>query len=116
MHVSRMSALLMLAVVVLWAAVPALACLTPAQQDDCCRKMQIAGSCNMTVDQSCCQVHGRESSPPLTRAALSDPPLTLVSLAVGPVLPVSDASPAMPRQVVESISPASRSGTSVLRI
>jgi len=50
----------MLAVVALWAAVPALACLTPVQQDDCCRQMmQISGSCNMTVDQSCCQVHGR---------------------------------------------------------
>ena len=59
--------LLMLAVVVLWTALPASACLLASpsvRQLDCCRAM--ANACEtpaMGADSSCCQIH--ESSPAL---------------------------------------------------
>src|SRR5258708_25999360 len=80
MRVGKISAMLMLAVVVLWAAVPAFACLMPAQQDDCCRQMmQATGSCDMDASQSCCQVHGSDSNVPIGRAAPAERPVTLRS-------------------------------------
>lgn len=57
MRVGRKGALLLLAVVVLWAAAPALACLTPAANAECCRNMNMA----------CCRgmhMRGHDSSAP----------------------------------------------------
>ncbi len=62
MNWSRKGALLMLAVVVLWTAMPASACLLgaqPAGQSACCRGM--ARDCpmrGMSMDAPCCQFHG----------------------------------------------------------
>jgi hypothetical protein len=60
---SRKSALLMLAVVALWAAMPATACLLtaqPAGQPDCCRAMaQDCPMAGMSMDAPCCQFHGK---------------------------------------------------------
>ncbi|MGA3334100.1 MAG: hypothetical protein ABSC62_08050 [Terracidiphilus sp.] len=62
MNWSRKGALMMLAVVAFWAAMPVSACLLGtrhASQPDCCRAM--AQTCHSPVkgaDSSCCRVHG----------------------------------------------------------
>jgi hypothetical protein len=62
MNWDRKGVMLMLAVVVIWTAMPASACLLashPMEQRDCCRAM--ANACEspaMGADSSCCQVHG----------------------------------------------------------
>ena len=66
MNWGRKGALLMLAVVALWAAIPASVCLLttqPAGQSACCRGM--AQDCPMTgmsMDAPCCQFHGRNAA------------------------------------------------------
>ena len=61
MNWGRKSALLMLAVVVLWTAIPASACLLAEHstgQPDCCRGMARAfDSSSMCADGLCCQDH-----------------------------------------------------------
>jgi hypothetical protein len=107
----------MLVVVALWSAVPALACLTPAQQDDCCRQMmQPSGPCDMDASQGCCQVHGSENSLPLGRAALTNGPLTLTSIAIGAPLRAPALVLTLPRHAAGSVPTFSPPGASVLRI
>lgn len=66
MNWGRKGALLMLAVVALWAAMPASACLLtmqPAGGSACCRGM--AQDCpmrGMGMNASCCQFHGRNAA------------------------------------------------------
>jgi hypothetical protein len=66
MNWGRKGALLMLAVVALWAAMPASACLLtmqPAGRSACCHGM--AQDCpirGMGMDASCCQFHGRNAA------------------------------------------------------
>lgn len=68
MRVSRTGALTMLAITVLWAATPAIACLVPMHQmtkaeHDCCLKMaQECGSSMMPSSHSCCQGHRHETA------------------------------------------------------
>jgi hypothetical protein len=61
MNWSRKGALLMLAVVVFWTAMPAGACLLGmrlARQPDCCRGMaRECGSPGMSASSSCCRAH-----------------------------------------------------------
>lgn len=58
----------MLAITVLWAATPAIACLVPMHQmtkaeHDCCLKMaQECGSSMMPSSHSCCQVQRHETA------------------------------------------------------
>ena len=68
MHVTRTGALIMLAITVLWAATPAIACLVPMHtmtqaEHDCCLKMaQECGSSMMPSSHSCCQVQRHDTS------------------------------------------------------
>jgi hypothetical protein len=68
MRVTRTGALAMLAITVLWAATPAIACLVPMHQmtkaeHDCCLRMaQECGSAMMPSSHSCCQGHHRDSA------------------------------------------------------
>jgi hypothetical protein len=66
MNWGRKGALLMLAVVALWAAIPASACLLtkpPAEQPDCCCGMaQDCPMAGMSVDAPCCQFHGKNTA------------------------------------------------------
>jgi len=59
MNWSRKGALLMLAVVVFWTAIPASACLLgmkPMRQHDCCRRMaRMCSSAGMTASGACCK-------------------------------------------------------------
>lgn len=60
-RVGKQGVFVMLVVVVLWAAIPAFACLLgmpPAQQHSCCSQMeQHCDSAGMDAHGSCCQVH-----------------------------------------------------------
>jgi hypothetical protein len=80
MRVSRTGALAMLAITVLWAATPAIACLVPMHQmtkaeHDCCLKMaQECGSSMMPSSHSCCQGHHRDNAvSPVTTYAPTRP-------------------------------------------
>lgn len=75
MNWGRKGVLSMLAVVVLWTAMPASACLLamhPAGQPACCRGMaQECGATAMGASDSCCQAH------PQNAAVTPVPPYTL---------------------------------------
>jgi len=66
--VTKTGAWAMLAITVLWAATPAIACLVPVNQmtkaePDCCLKMaQECGSSMMSSSHSCCQGHHRDGA------------------------------------------------------
>ena len=66
MNWGRKGALLMLAVVVLWTAMPVSACLLgirQASQPDCCRIMaQDCDSPSMGASNSCCQIQGKNTA------------------------------------------------------
>ncbi|MDE3186244.1 MAG: hypothetical protein KGM96_01815 [Acidobacteriota bacterium] len=74
MNWSRKGALLMLAVVVFWTAMPASACLLgfkPMRQHDCCRRMaRMCTSAGMAASGACCQASPRNT------AVAPDPPYT----------------------------------------
>jgi hypothetical protein len=62
MNWNRKGALLLLAVVVFWAAMPASACLLGARQasvPDCCRATVGCDSPGMGADSSCCEIQGK---------------------------------------------------------
>ncbi len=117
MHVGKTSALLLLIVVALWAAVPALACGLPSHQDDCCRQMmQDLGACNMAATQSCCQVHASESSVPVGRATPPERPLTLILVAACPGLQIPEIGRLLSSQIAAAAPPIPPNGSFVLRI
>jgi hypothetical protein len=60
MNWDRKGVLLMLAVVALWAAIPASACLLAARQTSqlCCHSMDNCNSMQVAADNSCCRVRG----------------------------------------------------------
>ena len=66
MKSSRKGALLLLAVVVFWTAMPASACLLglkPMRQHDCCRRMmRMCGSAAMVTGGACCQAAPRSAA------------------------------------------------------
>jgi hypothetical protein len=66
MNWSRKGALLMLAVVVFWTAMPASACLLgmkPMRQHDCCRRMaRMCGSAASAASNACCQASPRNTA------------------------------------------------------
>ena len=70
MQVSTKNAWIMLAIIVLWAALPGLACLAPAAHQDCCQQMmQDCGSSMAMTDPSCCKVHSSDPSMPPAQAS-----------------------------------------------
>ena len=81
----RKGAILMLAVVALWAAGPALACMTPAPCHSCCRAMMMhCNSAMMIAAHPCCQLHSSQTAVPPGRPAGTNLPSgssqTLVSV------------------------------------
>jgi hypothetical protein len=116
-NVGKKSAWLMMVVVALWAAMPALAYLKPAQADACCRQMtQVCGSCEMGASQSCCQVHAPDTGVPLGRSTPVERLIPPMRMDAGQVLPVLVACGASSCQIVEASPPIPRPGSSVLRI
>ena len=117
MSVGKKSALLMLVAVALWAALPVLACLMPAQQDDCCRQMiQQSGSCNMDAGQSCCQIRGSNSSVPLGGVSNPERSVTLAAMGAGLVVELPADRCSRSTRTLEAASSPPRIGSSVLRI
>jgi hypothetical protein len=67
MNMGRKGAMVLLAVVVLWAAMPAFACLIDANQmsqSECCRAMANCDPTAMAADSPCCQIHERTPAVP----------------------------------------------------
>jgi hypothetical protein len=123
MRVSRVGALTMTLIAVLWAVTPAVACLLPAHQmtpaeHECCHKMaQQCGSLAMPSSHSCCQVHQRESAvSPVTTYS----PTRLFSLAIihqTSFILISSTSISPRSRALEAPPPESSRGcSSVLRI
>lgn len=81
MRVCRKGAILMLAAVVLWTAVPALACLLPAPARLCCQTMQGCEASLMNASDACCQMHAPDSTPPAGRTSLLGQPRSLAQLS-----------------------------------
>jgi len=74
MHMGRKGAILMLAVVALWAAAPALACMTSAPCHSCCRAtMMDCDSATMSAAHPCCQLHSSGTAEPQSRVVMSEP-------------------------------------------
>jgi hypothetical protein len=61
--------MLMLTLVALWAALPALACLTPAPAHACCRHVMQDCESSMMSTVSCCDAHSSDSSVPPAQAS-----------------------------------------------
>lgn len=121
MNWGRKGAMLMLAVVVLWTAMPAAACLLPARSaglPDCCRGMeQGGGSPSMSADNSCCKVQHRDSAtvPAFPYSANQSQKLAFVLNVADVEAPAS--SRAGYRNALESPPPKrSSGGSSILRI
>jgi hypothetical protein len=75
--VSQIRALVLVSIVLLWVAAPAVACvlpgvaLTPAEQGCCHHMTQHCGQTAMSASHSCCQAQGRHSA--LKQASVSLP-------------------------------------------
>jgi hypothetical protein len=69
-RVGTKNAWIMLAIIVLWTALPGLACLAPAPHQDCCQQMmQDCGSSMAMADPSCCKVHSSDNNIPPAQAS-----------------------------------------------
>jgi hypothetical protein len=123
MHVSRAGALMVLAITVLWAATPAIACLVPMHkmtkaEHDCCMKMpQECGSSVMPSSHSCCQGHQRDTAVSPVPTYPPNRPFALAITPASTVVPV-DSALALPLSPALEAPPPTSSpgGTSGLRI
>jgi hypothetical protein len=74
MPMGRKGTILMLAIVALWAAGPALACMTPAPCHSCCRAtMMECDSEAMSAAHPCCQLHSSGTAVPQSRVVAPEP-------------------------------------------
>lgn len=83
MRVGRKGALVLLAVAVLWTAMPALASLTSAAEAACCRGM--ARNCcsrAMVMHHTCCEVHAPEQAVPPGSASTPDQTVQFAQLPI----------------------------------
>jgi hypothetical protein len=119
MRVGRKSAFVLLAIVVLWAATPALACLTPPAHRSCCQGTMMRDCDSPAAMQcgDCCSVQPAD-------APLLPVPANAVDHAVGSVTAAAPAAlvllPAAGSAIVHTIEtphpPGSPGAGSVLRI
>ena len=123
MHVSKTGALTMLAITVLWAATPAIACLVPMQQmtkaeHDCCLKMaQECGSSMMPSSHSCCQSHHPDSAVNLVSTYAPTRPFDVAIVPNTAILLIASASISRPSPALEASPPEASPGCrSILRI
>lgn len=92
MHVGRKGVFVLLAIVVLWAAIPAVACLMPSAHSSCCHGMptQDCSAAVMMQCGDCCSVRSGTpllpgSAVAIDHAAGSAPSPALTALALPPV-------------------------------
>lgn len=113
---SKQSAILLLAVVVLWTAVPAFACLMPTQHHACCQQMTQDCSTTMGADSSCCQAHLPQSNFPPARDLGADRLAQFASDPVSATLVIPVVLQKLPVQAATAPPPLTLSSNSVLRI
>src|SRR5579863_2529035 len=78
----------MLTIVALWAALPGLACFSPAPHHACCQQMtQDCGPSMATANPSCCKVHSSDTNTPPAQAARSNDTGSSAHIFAGAKLP-----------------------------
>ena len=78
MGVGKKAEWFLLAMTLLWAALPSLACLAPASQHACCRQMMHdCDSSSAMAHQSCCKVQAPDTN--LPPAQTSRPEVTILA-------------------------------------
>jgi hypothetical protein len=117
MHVGRKRALLLVMVVAVWTAAPALACFPATVQPACCQGMMQGCDDATAMDgMACCQVHPSESNVPPATAAPFDLLLSMTQVSAWAVdLPDVALNAGLSRPAEASPSPPSEL-SSILRI
>lgn len=91
MPMGRKGAILMLAIVALWAAGPALACFAPAPCHQCCRAMMTdCDSATVTAAHPCCQLHSPGTAVPKGRVVAPEPQIGAVQSFASAIPPDLD--------------------------
>ena len=116
MNVRKTSALLMLLVLTLWVATPALACFAPAQQHACCSQMMQDCGPTMGPGASCCQVQRTDTVNPPVQASKSERMARIAPALAGFEIPALKASSTPRRHSDEAPLPRDVASSSVLRI
>lgn len=118
MRINRTGAILMLAVVVLWTAMPALACVLAPTHHACCRDMaQECSSSAMNSGGACCQIHPSDSAVSVLITSAPERSFALFSIAVTPALAAPDAADAPALRMAGASPPAASPGNNfILRI
>jgi hypothetical protein len=108
----------MLAIMVLWAALPGFACLAPTPHHDCCQQMmQDCGSSMAMADPSCCKVHSSDTGIPPAQASQSEGTSAPVHVFLGMALAFTPLDRAASGHMAEIPPDAGSSGhNSILRI
>ena len=114
----KAAAILMLVVVVLWAAAPAFACLAPSQPHACCRHMDMP-DCDMSTmgaAASCCQVSTPDTSGAPAIRAITPRTLEIAHPTTSILLAPEIRPGSRPVSIAETPPPHALTGSSVLRI
>jgi hypothetical protein len=108
----------MLAIMVLWAALPGIACFASAPHHTCCRQMmQDCGPSMAMANPSCCKVHSSDSNIPPAQVSRPEGTSLPAHIFVTAKLPFTSPDVSAASQISETPpgSPAS-SRNSILRI
>src|SRR5579872_1480353 len=118
MCMCRKGAILMLAVVALWATAPALACLTAAPCHRCCNAMATdCSSAVMSTAHPCCELHGSVTDVPVSSVSTVEHYLGLQHTMICAVLPAFGGPVGPTSGWAKADPPRSPSGAStILRI
>lgn len=119
MHVGRKGAFVLLAIVVLWAATPALACLMPSAHPSCCQGMSMQNCSAPAMMQcgDCCSVHPADAPLLPGSAGAIDHLAGSVTSPASTALALSPAAGQVTLLVSESPLPPGSAGVgSILRI
>src|SRR5271157_1651122 len=118
MHMGRKGAILMLAIVVLWAAGPAVASIVPAPCHSCCRAMMMdCDSATMSAAHPCCQLDSSGTAVPQGRVVAPEPQSGAVQSFASALPPDLDRVAGQSALSSEASPPRSPSGAgTILRI
>ena len=118
MSMGRKGAILMLAIVALWAAGPAIACMTSAPCHSCCRAMMMdCDSVTMSAAHPCCQLHSSGTALPQSRVVAPEPQIGAAQSLASALPPDLDRLASQCLRSSNAPPPRSQSGVStILRI
>lgn len=107
----------MLAIVVLWAALPGVACFAPAPHHACCQQMmQDCGSSMALTDPSCCKVHSSDPTQPPAQASRPEGTSQPVHIFVSANLACASLDDALAAHIEAAPGTLPPSRSSILRI